>query len=290
ANLPAAQATFTGIDNRPRWTSNRINSNITSGIVLKNESQGYQWTASGALERSFAEGVFAKLGYSYTVAKNTIDAGSIASGSWTGNQISSDPNNPGVGYSGNSPGVRYFFATSMSRNPLKVGRSTLSIFSQLQTGGNFSYTFAGDANGDASTSNDLIYIPRDTSQMNFKAYSQTVGSTTFNYTVDQQKQAWEKFIEQDSYLNSHRGKYAVRNAVFAPMVFRTDLSFSQQLATNVSGVDNGFELRIDVLNVGNLLNKNWGIGKNVVTTAPLVISGNAADANGKLVYQLRNIA
>ena len=25
ANLPAAQTTFTGVDNRPRWTANRIN-------------------------------------------------------------------------------------------------------------------------------------------------------------------------------------------------------------------------------------------------------------------------
>jgi hypothetical protein len=229
------------------------------------------------------------LGYSYTVAKNTVDAGSTAAASWTGNQISADPNNPGVGYSANSPGVRYFFATSISRNPLKVGRSTLSIFSQLQTGGNFSYVFAGDANGDASTNNDLIYIPKDTSQMNFKAYSTTIGSTTYNYTVDQQKQAWEKYIEQDSYLSAHRGQYAQRNAVFLPMVFRTDLSFSQQLSRNVAGADNGFELRIDILNVGNLLNKNWGIGKNIVTTQPLVIAGAATDANNKLVYELRNI-
>jgi hypothetical protein len=290
ANLPAAQSSFTGVDNRPRWTSNRINQNITSAIVLKNESQGYQWTVSGALERSFAEGIFAKFGYSYTVAKNTVDAGSTAAASWTGNQVSIDPNNPGVGYSGNSPGQRYFFATSISRNPLKIGRSTLSLFSELHTGGNFGYTFAGDANGDASTNNDLIYIPRDTSQMNFKAYSQTVGSTTFNYSVDQQKQAWEKFIEQDAYLSSHRGQYAQRNAAFLPMVFRTDLSFSQHISSNIPRVDDGFELRIDILNVGNLLNKNWGIGKNLVTTQPLVISGNAADANGKLVYQLRNIA
>ena len=28
ANLPAAQTSFTGADNRPRWTSNRMNANV----------------------------------------------------------------------------------------------------------------------------------------------------------------------------------------------------------------------------------------------------------------------
>ncbi|HYE85800.1 MAG TPA: carboxypeptidase regulatory-like domain-containing protein, partial [Vicinamibacterales bacterium] len=41
ANLPAPQAAFTGVDNRPRWTNNRINNapgnTITSAIVMKNQ-------------------------------------------------------------------------------------------------------------------------------------------------------------------------------------------------------------------------------------------------------------
>ena len=40
ANLPAAQTTFVGPDNRPRWTSNRIHSHISNAIVLKNQNVG----------------------------------------------------------------------------------------------------------------------------------------------------------------------------------------------------------------------------------------------------------
>ena len=289
ANLPAAQASFSGVDARPRWTSNRIYSNITTAMVLQNENSGYQWTGSGSLKRLFQNGFFGELGYSYTVAKNTIDPGSIASGSWTGNQISGDPNNPGVGYSSFSPGYRLFLATSIRRNFFRIGNSTFSIFSQINTGSNYSYVFSGDANGDGSTSNDLIYIPRDTAEMNFKAYNTTVSGTTYNFTVDQQKQAWEKFIEQDPYLSSHRGEYAVRGAAFAPSIFRTDFSFAQEISRPVLGLQNGFEVRLDILNVGNLLDHNWGLGTNVVTTSPLIIAGSPADAQGRLVYELRNI-
>ena len=40
ANLPAAQTSIVGADNRPRWTSNRINSNVTDNVVLGNQNDG----------------------------------------------------------------------------------------------------------------------------------------------------------------------------------------------------------------------------------------------------------
>src|SRR5439155_22693361 len=90
ANLPAPQTYFTGIDTRARWTSNRIyggrggNANVSDATVLTNENSGYSWSLAFSIERAFRNGWFAKLGYTYGVSRNTVDAGSIASGSWTG--------------------------------------------------------------------------------------------------------------------------------------------------------------------------------------------------------------
>src|SRR3989454_9348830 len=115
ATLPAAQSAFTGPDARPRWTSNRIYSSVSNAIVLTNEGKGYSWNLAVSVERAFASGWFAKLGYTYGVSKNTVDPGSIASGSWTGNAISLDPNNPAAGYSLFSPCPRNFRAVTYSR-------------------------------------------------------------------------------------------------------------------------------------------------------------------------------
>jgi hypothetical protein len=100
ANLTESNAQFAGPDQRERWVgSNRVNSNITSAIVLKNQNVGYSWNLAGSLERPFQGGAYVKAAYSYGVSKNTIDPGSIAFGSWNNNQHAGDPNNPGVGFS-----------------------------------------------------------------------------------------------------------------------------------------------------------------------------------------------
>ncbi len=303
ANLPAAQSQFVGADTRKRWTGTSCNSPtagpcvtrlnnasgnvVTNAIVLKNQSVGYAWNQSFSLERSFSNGFYAKAAYSYGEAKNTVDPGSTASSSWGGNATPSDPNNPGVGYSAYSPGHRFFFAPSLRRNWFKVGSTSISAFSEWRTTGNFSYIFNGDANGDGQTANDLLYIPKDASEMAFNQYTQGSGATAVTFTAQQQADAWEKYIQQDDYLKANRGKYAQRNAVFQPKLFRTDLSAAQEITREVGGKTNGLEVRIDVLNFGNLLNKNWGLSQRFVSNSPLTTP--VADASGKLTYRLRNV-
>ncbi|MDP1676379.1 MAG: carboxypeptidase regulatory-like domain-containing protein, partial [Bacteroidota bacterium] len=86
ANLPKADTLFAGVDNRPRWkATNRINAKVPNAIVMKNENTGYSWNLAFSLEKPFMDGWFAKAAYSYGVSKNTVDPGSIASGSWFGN-------------------------------------------------------------------------------------------------------------------------------------------------------------------------------------------------------------
>jgi hypothetical protein len=299
ANLAPANTAFAGADDRPRWTTgNRLNSNVTSAVVLKNQNDGYAWHLSGSLERPFRDGIFVKGAYSYGEAMNTVDPGSIAFGSWNNNQHAGDPNNPGLGFSSNSPGHRAFLAGSYRAEYLRFGATTLSMFWEARTAGNASYVFAGDLNGDGGTSNDLIYIPRDVSEMNFQTYCQNPNSSqTFvgacanpdhiTFTAAQQAAAWEAFIAQDPYLSRNRGQYAQRGAAFLPMVRRADFSVAQQLFTDVLGRRNGVELRLDILNVGNLINSDWGVGQRFTTTQPLIAQG--ADAQGQAQYRLRNI-
>ena len=284
ANLAPANTAFSGADSRPRWTTgNRINSNITSAIVLKNQDVGRSWNLAFTLERPFSNGLYAKAAYSYGESKNTVDPGSIAFGSWNNNQHSADPNNPGLGYSFASPGHRIFGVVSYRKEYFKFGATSFSMFWETRNGGNGSYTFSGDLNGDGGTSNDLIYIPRDASEMNFEQF--TSSGTTF--TVAQQQAAWESFIQQDNYLSKNRGGYARRGAAFLPFETKVDLSVTQEVFLKAFGRTHRFQVRGDVLNFGNLLNENWGVGNNFTSTQPLIARG--ADANGRALYRLRNI-
>jgi hypothetical protein len=298
ANLPAAQSAFVGADYRLRWVGplctpplvspcvNRINNTATNtvarNIVMKNQSVGRSWNISGSLERPFSNGLFIKTAYNYGIAKNTIDPGSIASGSWNGNPQSNDPNNPGLSYSANSPGHRFFIATSFRREYFSFGATTLSLFFDAHTNGNTSYLFATDLNGDSQT-NDLIYIPRDKSEMNFSQFS--VGTRVF--TAAAQADAWDAFIQQDDYLRAHRGQYAQRNAVFLPVVKRADLSIQQEIFTDFARRRNSLQFRADIVNVGNLLNRHWGLGTRVFGGSNQLLTNAVADNLGRATYRLR---
>ena len=297
ANLPAAQTNFAGVDNRPRWTNNRINSNVIDATVLQNESKGYSWNLAASLEKYFNDGLFAKAGYGYGVSKNTVDPGSIAYGSWSGNQISGDPNNPPVAYSsafgGGTPGHRIFAAVSYRKEYFNFGATTISLFWQGMRNNifgysDYSYTFSGDLNGDGATNNDLIYIPRDQSEMNFQEF--TASGKTF--TAAEQAAAWNAYIEQDDYLKENRGNYAERGAAHLPMVFRADLSIIQEVFTDLIGKRNALQFRIDILNFGNLLNKSWGVGQKFTAGSnnniqPL--TNPSVDEQGRAMYRLKQI-
>lgn len=294
ANLSSPDGQFAAPgDTRPRWfvddcptvngTQQRLNCSVTSAIVLKNQNVGYAWNGAVSLEKPFGLGTFVKAAYTYGVSKNTVDAGSIAFGSWNNNQHSSNPNNAGAAFASTSPGHRLFVAGSMRRDWLKVGATTIGMYWEMRNNGSTSYIYGGDMNGDGGTSNDLIYIPRNQSEMNFQAY--TSGPNTF--TAQQQADAWEAFISQDPYLSAHRGEYAERGAVFVPFVNRADLSLAQEVAQNFMGTRNALEIRLDFLNFSNLLNKNWGVGQRLVTNSPLLPQG--VDGTGRALYRLRAI-
>jgi len=306
ANLPAADAAYTGVDNRPRWAVipgvvpacvtalgaengpcvTRINNlpgkNITAAYVIKNQDQNRSWNISGALTKPMSKGLTFKGGFNYGVSRSLVEPSSTAGSSWgSANPIVFDPNNPALAYSANSPGKRVFLAATYSHQYFGWGATTLSAFYDGHTNGNTSYVFSGDANGDTVSGNDLVYIPRDTSEMNFKPL--TVAGRTFSPA--DQAAAFEQLIQNDSYLSSHRGQYAERNAVFLPIVNRVDLNLTQDVFANLGGRKHSGQIRLDITNFGNLLNHSWGVGERLVNAQ--ILTSPSADAQGRLTYNLQ---
>jgi hypothetical protein len=312
ANLPAAQSAFTGVDARPRWVgaacaaptpgpcvtriNNAAGNQVTAAIVMKNQSVGHSWNASGMLAKTLYHGLTLRGAYSYGDAQNTIDPGSTAASSFNLNEHRSDPNNPGLGRSQSAQGHRVFLQTSYSRSYFGFGATTIAAFWEARpslngAGGglstNSSYVFAGDMNGDGGSGNDLIYVPKDISEMNFVAF--TAGGVTF--TPDQQAAAFEAYINQDPYLKNHRGQYAERGALWNPLVKRMDLSLIQDVFHNLAGRRNAGQFRIDVTNFGNLLNHNWGVSQRLVVPitqayGAQILTNPTADAQGRVSYRM----
>ncbi len=284
ANLPAAQTAFVGADTRPRYTSNRLNNvtgnQVTSAIVMKNQDIGRNWNIAFSAAKPMWHGLSLRTAYSYGEARNTIDPGSTAFASWSTNATPGDANNPGLGFSSATPGHRFYLSASYTKQYFGFGATSLGMFWESRTLGNTSFIFAADANGDGANG-DLIYIPRNTSEMNFVTF--TAGTTTF--TAEQQATAFESFIAQDKYLSAHRGEYAERGAVFLPLLHRMDFSLTQAVFKNIKGRRNAGQFRIDIQNAGNLLNSDWGVGQRVIRNN--ILTTPVADAAGRLSYRMQ---
>ena len=218
--------------------NNAVGNSVTANYVIKNQNQNHSWNIAGSLSKTLSHGFSARGGYSYGVSRSVVEPSSTAGSSWgSANPIVFDANNPPLAYSQNSPRGRVFLQTTYSHQYFSWGSTTVSAFyeghptynlipgtSTGQTSANGSYIFSGDANGDGQ-SNDLIYIPLNATEMNFKPL--TVSGRT--YSAADQAAAFEQYIQNDPYLSSRRGQYAERGGVFYPWVNRIDLSIVQDV-------------------------------------------------------------
>ena len=85
--------------------------------------------------------------------------------------------------------------------------------------------------------------------------------------------AFNNYIKGDKYLNSHRGKFAERNSHSLPFVHRLDLHFAQAFYFDNSS-QRRVELTCDVINLGNLLCRSWGMVHRTSnwTLSPLTVT------------------
>jgi hypothetical protein len=289
ANLVNPTGTLAG-DGRPLYpggTANRVNPDrIVQALVLDNISQGYSWSVTAQLQKTFASGFYASAAYTYTDSRDiNSQSGSTAGGLFTGNQIVGNPNSPTLSYSSNLTPHRVVASASYRKEYLKNFATTLSFiytgsnFNGAGFGGsNFSYTYGSSPNNDGINNNDLIYIPRSQSEILL-----TTTDARDTRTVDQIWQQLDAYISQDKYLNSRRGQYAARNGGVAPWYNSLNARLLQDFFIEAGGKRNTLQLSVEVVNVLNLLNSNWGLAKQPARASLLQFAGYES-SNGRPVY------
>ena len=243
---------------------------MTAAYVIKNQSQNRSWNIATSVTKPMSHGLSMSGGYGYGDSRSLVEPSSTAGSSWgNANPITFDPNNPALRTIGQRTRQPRVPVRHLHAPVLRVGRDDgVDVLlgkpvDQHLLHGN-SYIFSGDANGDTQHGNDLIYIPKDQSEMNFRPL--TVGGKTF--TPADQAAAFEQYIQNDNYLSSHRGQYAERNGFFSPLVNRMDLSLMQDVFHKVGGARHSGQIRLDITNVGNLLNHNWGVSQRFAALVP----------------------
>ena len=102
----------------------------------------------------------------------------------------------------------------------------------------------------------------------------------FRMTADEQRAAFNDFIQNDGYAKNHRGQYAERYGCVAPFESRVDLHLAESFfALKQRG--SKIMLTFDVLNFANMLNKKWGASyPSTYNVTPLNFTGMDKTAEG----------
>jgi len=258
-NEAAYSGTLAGPDNRPYWASTtaaKVNSSVSNAMELTNVTEGYQYSITGMLTKNFSNGFSGMFAYTFTEAKDlTSNPGSSASSAWSSNTSVYSLNNPGLSWSNFATPHKIIGNVSYRIEYARNFATTFSLVYQGYQTGRWSYTYSNDLNGDGNSS-DLMYVPNTGSELTF---ANVVVSGVVTMTAAEQASAFWNYLNSNEYLSAKKGSYAGRFGEVRPWLHRFDMKLLQDIFSNF-GKDRKYtlQLSLDMLNVGNLINDEWG--------------------------------
>ncbi len=252
-NLNIRQLDGTGVGGRYLYARD-VSSLYTDAIYLTNTNKGHQYSLSVQLQKNFSDRSWVNAYYAYGQSKD-INSGtsSQASSNFGYNNIRFDPNDPELTWSNYDVRHRYGLAFSWQAKLLRAAPTTISLFLGGRSGRPYSSTYNYfDANGDAATGNDLVYVPASIDEVVFVASNGTA--------LADQAAAWSSFnafIEGDPGLSKYRGQIVPRNSSREPGYSSCDLRLAQDIPVPALA-GHKLQVTLDVINLFNLVNHNWG--------------------------------
>ncbi|WP_298288615.1 carboxypeptidase regulatory-like domain-containing protein [uncultured Lutibacter sp.] len=280
-NIDEPVGNLIGADNRPYYSDsfNDLIDNTYGRIILgSNSKEGYSWNASIGLTKSYSNGFTGNLTYTYGDARGIFDLTSSQNSSQWRNLQTVNGKNSKLPVTRSDFAAGHKIASWMSyefkwlKDDLKTA---LSFYYEGREGTPFSYTYndGPDLLNDDSSDNALIYVPKDQSEI-------TLQDGANGLTAQEQWNALDAFIESNKYLKSRRGNYVERNGdrgnSWSHVV---DFKLIQDINICNCNENKSLQFTMDIFNLTNLLNKNWGLRKyvpnfgeiellNTVTAAP----------------------
>ncbi|MCD8035703.1 MAG: TonB-dependent receptor [Alistipes sp.] len=266
---------------RVYWESQNIKNKEGKTInpyLIQNtdDVNGYYASISAQVSKTWGFGLSLMATYTYSTSKNVIDGiGDQVTSAFSTNTFNKNGSNvPELGYSSYVSPHRILLNVGY-RLANKNGASNFGLYyeaSQLGYIGSYSYSrysytmYVQSGNYQNAVTNDsgavnLLYIPTrsELDQMPF--------------TSDENKEAFWNFIQKDSYLSDHVGEYSKRGGAVMPWYHTLNFRFSQDFYVNVKGKRNTISLGLDVTNLANMLNRDWGNIKRMNTSSILAWDG-----------------
>ena len=256
---PESQLRYVSGNTSPA-TGTASNPIITNLFYMTNTNQGYSYFITGELQRAFLRGFEGSLAYTYSASKDVNDGGSTASGIWSGRPVAGNPNADNLSNSSYYQPNRVIATVAYRKEYAGHLASSIGLTMESANNGTISYVYNGDVANvvglNTTFSDQLMYIPTVQSDLELVAAG---GSDP--RTVNQEWAQLNAFINQDPYLSKHRGQFAERNGATLPLYQNFNLNLTQDFYVKVGKYKNTIRVTLDIINLGNLLDKYWGLAQ-----------------------------
>ena len=246
-----------GADNRPMFPAD-FRGDATPAFVLQNTNKGYGYSANVTLNMSPVAGLNLMAAYTHQMSREITDMpGSDAESALTYVPSVYGPNNIGLHNAANVTPHRVVASASYSD---KANNHFSLIYEAWKGGYNYSYMVSNDMNGDGYAY-DALYIPTD--EQVGKIDPNLAGATQgeFRFLSHDDAQRFMAYVHNDKYLSKRQGSYAEAFGVYNPWVHRLDFSYKHDFKIKAGNQMNTIQLSLDVKNLLNLFNSNWGVSK-----------------------------
>jgi len=252
------------------------NAAFNNVTVATNTNQGGGNAMTLALSQPANQGLGWALAYTKTSATEVSPlTSSVANSNWLNRSVF----NPNEDVASNSNflvreriNAGFTWAQALFGNR----KTTMGLFYEGRTGKPYSWTYGNDLNGDGVSGNDLMYIPKGVGS----------GEVVFKGGAAEEAAFWQ-IVNDNPDLAKAKGGVVSRNSSFSPWTNSFDLRLSQELP-GLTAKTRGF-LIVDFLNVGNLINRNWGrIDESPFPLTRNFVYFNGVDSQGRYIYSLRS--
>jgi hypothetical protein len=242
--------TGTAPDGRPIYSQSDDRASFVQDIVLGNTDKGEATIFTVDLQKAWetrAGTIDFYMGYGHQdVSDVNPGTSSTASSNWD-NVAVSDPNNPTLATSNYEIEHRFTLAFNWKKAFFSDAYTSAGLFIERRSGRPYSYTFArnGETFGD----------PRQNSRQRHLLYVPTVDDPLVRFSSAEFEANFNDWLDS-SELGRYRGQIAPRNAFNSPWVTTADLRLAQEIP--LGWKDLRALLTLDVENLANLINNDWG--------------------------------
>lgn len=273
----------TGPTMTPVYVGGKYNSSYSNIYYLTNTNEGYRYNLTAQISKTsnlknskFPINTNWTVAYTYGMSKDITNG---IRNSWESSynvNPTITPSSSGLAYSNFDLRHRIVstFSTNLSWN--LNNKTTLSFFYAGASGSPYSLVYQSAPFGNGSNAS-IPYIPKSSSDINLIDKKDANGNVI--YTKIQQWNDLNSFISNDKYLDSRRGKYAERNGMRTPWIHGLDMKIMHEFKFKKQSI----QLSLDMSNVLNLINKDWGHVNFVTNLNNYTVSflQFVSDASGK---------